>query len=484
MSDKEPKAPRIFRQQALERLSSPERLDQLMPVVSPRDWLRLGGLAIFGILAVLWSIFGSIPITVTGKGVLTNPRQLVQLQSPISGQLRSLKIKDGQCIKKNDILGIIEPSAQKQQLQQQRSKLAQLTSQIQENTLLRQQKTQLERETILAETASLKQRLEDTQRLHPLLKDEGLSHISQQEQSLKQRLKDIEELIPLLKRRVERQRELQEQGAISEEQVLRAETEDRQNRQDLLAVKAQLQQLQLQKTELEQKHLENINAITQLRAELKKLDTRSKQLEQNNLEATNKENNQVQELQQAIDRLENEVVEKSMIKSSQGGCIMEITATIGQYLQSGNRLGTLRTEDKTEDMMSVAYFKVKDGKQIRPGMKILITPDTVKRAKFGGIVGKITRISEFPITSEAATSMVGNPEVVQQLMDREGGKIEAIAQLQLDSKTHSGYKWSSSQGPQLKISQGTTTTVQVTVEEYSPITFILPILREWSGIGL
>ncbi|MCJ8279057.1 MAG: NHLP bacteriocin system secretion protein, partial [Rivularia sp. ALOHA_DT_140] len=61
-------------------------------------------------------------------------------------------------------------------------------------------------------------------------------------------------------------------------------------------------------------------------------------------------------------------------------------------------------------------------------------------------------------------------------------KIEAIAKLEIDSKTLSGYKWSSSQGPRLEVSPGTTTTVRVTVEERAPITFVLPILREWSGI--
>jgi HlyD family secretion protein len=60
----------IFRQQALDRLSSPERLAHSMQVVNPKDWLSLGGLAVFGVLGVLWSVFGTIPITITAKGVL------------------------------------------------------------------------------------------------------------------------------------------------------------------------------------------------------------------------------------------------------------------------------------------------------------------------------------------------------------------------------------------------------------------------------
>ncbi|MDJ0574498.1 MAG: NHLP bacteriocin system secretion protein [Xenococcaceae cyanobacterium MO_234.B1] len=472
----------IFRQQALDRLSSPERLDRLMQVVSPKDWLSLGGLAIFGVLGVVWSVFGNIPVTVAGKGILINPRRVVQFQSPISGQLQSLNVRNGQCVKKDDILGIIDPSAQKQQLQQQRDKLAQLKQQVAKTTLLRQQKTLLETEAITAERTSLQQRLEDTQKLTPRIKDEGSNSISQQRRSLQQRLKDGEELNPILKQRLATRRELQEEGAISAERVLQAEIEYRETRQNISEIQAQLQQLRVQETELQQKYLENLNSITQLKAELEKLDTRSKQLEQDNLEATNTEKNQIQEVQRAIARWQKEVADNSIIKSPHAGCIVEITATVGQYLNPGSRLGTLQTAGKASEMVSVSYFAVEDGKKIRPRMKILITPNTVKRTRFGGIVGEITDVSPFPITSEGATSVVGNPEVVQKLMGEGGGKVEAIAQLQLDSKTFSGYKWSSSDGPQLEISPGTTTTVRVTVEKRSPITWVLPILREWTGI--
>ncbi|WP_088241189.1 NHLP bacteriocin system secretion protein [Calothrix rhizosoleniae] len=477
------KKSRIFRQQALNRLSSPERLDTLMQVVSPTDWLPLAALACFGILGVIWSIFGNIPITVTGKGVLINPRRVLQLQSPISGQLQSLDIRNGQCVKKDDILGIIDPSDKKQQLQQQRDKLAQFQQQVAKTTAVRQQRTQLETAAISAERTSLQQRLQDTQKLTPRIQEEGLNSISQQRLNLQQKLKDAQELTPILEQRMVKQRQLQQQGAISSERVLQAEQEYRQSRQNLSEIQAQLQQLRVQETELQQKYQENTNNITQINAELEKLDTRSKQIEQDNLEAANSSKNQIQEIQQAIARLQKEVADNSIIKSLHSGCIVEITATRGQYLSPGSRLGTLKTTGSATDMMSVTYFAVEDGKRIHPGMEILITPDTVKRTRFGGINGKITEVTPFPVTPEGAVSVVGNPEVVKALMGEGGGKIEALAQLQLDPKTASGYKWSSSLGPELEISSGTTTTVRVTVEQRKPITFVLPILREWSGIS-
>lgn len=59
----------LFRQEALERLSSPERLDELMHLVTFKSWLPLGTLGIFLGMGLLWSIFGRVPVTTSGRGV-------------------------------------------------------------------------------------------------------------------------------------------------------------------------------------------------------------------------------------------------------------------------------------------------------------------------------------------------------------------------------------------------------------------------------
>jgi hypothetical protein len=65
----------IFRKQSLERLSSPEQLDQLMQVVSPRSWLPLSVFAGLLLLTLAWSVLGRIPITATGQGALVSSEQ-------------------------------------------------------------------------------------------------------------------------------------------------------------------------------------------------------------------------------------------------------------------------------------------------------------------------------------------------------------------------------------------------------------------------
>lgn len=72
-TDKNNNRNNLFRQESLERLSSPEQLDQLMQIVNSKSWIPLASMGILMGLGFLWSIFGSISVTVSGKGLLVNP---------------------------------------------------------------------------------------------------------------------------------------------------------------------------------------------------------------------------------------------------------------------------------------------------------------------------------------------------------------------------------------------------------------------------
>jgi len=98
----------IFRQQAWEHFSSPEQLDQLLQVVSPQRWLALATCGALVGVALLWGIFGRLPTTVMGQGVLIHPRQVVDVQAPAAGRLATLAVRVGDVIHIGDVLGTIE----------------------------------------------------------------------------------------------------------------------------------------------------------------------------------------------------------------------------------------------------------------------------------------------------------------------------------------------------------------------------------------
>jgi HlyD family secretion protein len=148
----------IFRQESLERLSSPEGLDQLMQVLAPKDWLALTVFAGLTILGLVWSIVGRIPITVQGRGIFLQPRQIIDLQSLIAGQLESLNVSNGKCVKKNEILATINPVQQREKLRLAKEKLTQLQKQATDASLMSSQRIELERSGILASQDSLQKR--------------------------------------------------------------------------------------------------------------------------------------------------------------------------------------------------------------------------------------------------------------------------------------------------------------------------------------
>ncbi len=473
----------IFRKESLERLSSPERLDQLMQVVSPRSWLPLVALGSIVGVAVIWSIYGRIPITVEGQGVLIYPSNVVPLQSKSAGQLMALNIKVGDVIKKGQVLATIDQAELRKQLQQQQAKLTQLESQDEAVGSLQGQRLEQEKRSQSQQSQYLQQRILELRAITPLLKTKGNTSIEQQRQGLQQRLLQAQALNPVFLQRMEIRRQFKKEGAISGDEALTAEQEYLQNLEKISDIQNQLKELDVKTTQTEKDYRENLSTISDLQAQLKELDSKQASVAQQDLESVTTRKKEIQEVKREIAQLEVQLGGNSQIISQYSGRILEITQTPGQVVEAGTRLATIEAEKPKSKLVGVTYFPVAEGKKIKPGMTIQITPQTVKRERFGGIVANVTNISRFPITKEAAASEVGNAEVVEGLVSQQkDGLIQIFSDLEIDSSTPSGYKWSSSTGPRLTVSSGTTTVARVKVEERAPITFVLPILRSVSGI--
>lgn len=99
----------IFRKKALERLASPEQLDQLMPLTQPRGWMALGGVAVLLLLAILWSIVGSVETTVRGRGMLVRLGGVQQVRVPFAGTVSTIYVGIGDTVEKGEKLAVITP---------------------------------------------------------------------------------------------------------------------------------------------------------------------------------------------------------------------------------------------------------------------------------------------------------------------------------------------------------------------------------------
>jgi HlyD family secretion protein len=474
---------KLYRQESLDRLASPERLDQLMRVVAPKNWLPLATIGSVVLTAFVWSIFGRIPVTVEGRGVLIYPSKIAQLQSRGSGQLLLLNVKEGDRVKKGDIIATVDRVDLRNQLQLAREKLAQLQGQDRDVGVLQGQKSESEITAITEQRQTLQERLKIVQNITPLLREKGVEAIRRERLTLQNRLKKLQELIPTFKERLEIRQKVFQEGAISGDQLLQSRQEYIESNAKIDEAESQLKQLDVKEAEALQKYLSNLNEIKDIQAQLQELDSKQATLAQQDLETSTTRKKEIQEVEREIAQLEKQVGTDTQVISQHSGRITEVVVHSGQVVDAGTRIANIEVENPDEKLVGIAYFPIKDAKKIQTKMTIQITPQTVKRERFGGIVGSVTNVSSFPITKEAAAKVVGNPEVVEGLASTpQEGLMQVSATLNADSTTFSGYQWSSSSGPNLKISTGTTTVVRVKLDERAPITYIFPILRSVSGI--
>jgi HlyD family secretion protein len=436
-----------FRKKSLERLSSPERLDQLLKVIDRRSWLPLLASSILIAVILAWSVFGTVPVNVHGRGILIRPHEVAELRAPGTGYLANLDVKAGDVVERGRVLGRIRKPDLEKELLLQKAKAGELSEQIRSLPLIQRAGA--------SDDESLEVHIRASRRLAERLREEGRQAISEERERLTQQRRLSSELCDSLETRLSGRRELLEQGILAREDLIESESDLTDSLSRLSDIDARLWDLRTEELEVEEQYL-------------------------NRLERVADREQQFAEVSREIARLETLLEEEGSIVCEQDGRILEISAVIGEFLEQGDRIGSLALKGDQSGFVGLTYFTVRDGKRLKPGMTIHVTPDPVERARYGSILGTVKSVSLYPVTLAEAEKAVGNSEIAATLTSG-GYRMQVVAELQSDDSTFSKFKWSSSKGPELLITAGTTTTARAAVDHRAPITFVLPIFKEAVG---
>lgn len=85
----------LYRKSALERMSNPEQLDKVLKVTSPMSWIALMGITLIIAVTIVWSIVGTIPETITAKGVVSAVVGSNSVYTEDAGKVVSLRVREG-----------------------------------------------------------------------------------------------------------------------------------------------------------------------------------------------------------------------------------------------------------------------------------------------------------------------------------------------------------------------------------------------------
>lgn len=101
----------LYRKASLDRISSPEQLDKSLKVTSPMSWLALIGVTLIVIVTVIWSIVGTIPVTVTTRGIVSSLVGSNAVYSSEAGTVVSVRVRPGDAVHIGDAILTYKNSA-------------------------------------------------------------------------------------------------------------------------------------------------------------------------------------------------------------------------------------------------------------------------------------------------------------------------------------------------------------------------------------
>ncbi|WP_066708281.1 NHLP bacteriocin system secretion protein [Curvibacter delicatus] len=415
----------IFRKSSLDRLASPEQLDSLIRVTSPRAWLALAAIGGLLLTALLWGIFGSIPSKVRGSCILIRPGGVDEIVAPGNGWVSDISVEAGDMVRHGQMIARVERSTSMDQIKSAEAKLHELRA--------RQEQVKLINSRSTAEQGA---------------------YLADSERGLRAKIATAEEQVRTLEGKIRNQELLLEQGLITRQTLLNSRLEWSTARQSIDAFQNEIRQIGVRRLESR-----------------KQTDT-----EQSTLAI------QLNEAERNLASLMRSSDQSSLVFSPFSGRVLEIKLAEGSPVNAGTSILTLeQTGASVSDLEAVVYIAPLDGKKVKTNMDVQIAPSTVRQEEFGLMVGKVKSVADFPSSTEGMQRVLRNPQLVQQLAAG-AAPIAVQADLTPSATTVSGYKWTSPKGPDTRIESGTLCSATITVSNRRPISLVIPILRDNLGI--
>jgi HlyD family secretion protein len=405
-----------------QRLQSPEELDRLVTITTPLGWFALGTVGFVVLSALVWGFVGSIPTTVSGDGILLRGGRIASVVALGTGKVLQVDVAVGDEVTAGQVVGTITQPTLEAQIAGQKATVA---------------KMQANYDTVEAE---------QTRGLQ-----EQMVFLAKQRDSTNASITSYEELVKSLTQIVASQKQLMSKGLIPATSYIQTQSQLSQTQISLLQAENQLKKIIADETSAK------IGADQAIFAAETQLVQATSQLTE----------------------LETQLAETSKLVADNAGEVIGLVALPGQTVSTGDAV--VSVEAMHESMKALVYMTSGLGKRVQAGMTMQVSPGTAEVYDYGYLVARVTAVSEAPATQEAMQALLGNQRLVESFTEK-GAPIAVEADLELDPRTKSGFRWSSSKGPPFEIRSGTLCSGRVITQEQAPITLVIPLLKELFGV--
>ncbi len=402
-------------------IATPERLDRVLTVTTPKAWLALAGLTALLTTVVAWSFLGEVATYVRADGIfLSRGGQVLDVVSTSRGKLRRIAAEVGDMLEVGDV---VAETFDVEVMERHRSAVATAAERLQ---FLDSQEAAAAEENDFFEQNVQEQR----QRLDALA--EAGQQIVERSRS---RLASIEQLAA--------------DGAVSQTAIeASAQALDSAQRSlfDVMRRRDEMEAGELRRRSLQRAAI---------------ADARSQYLD--------------------AERRVNEfdaIIETWRVRSTAAGRVTEIKSQVGATLAPGEPVLSIEIGEEGLDVL--IYVSPADGKRVTPGMPVLVSPSTARRETFGAMIGTVQSLSEFPASPTGMAAALQNQDLAATF-SAAGPPYPGRVALVPNPRSANGFDWTSRRGEELTITPGTLASVEIRVRSAPPAALALPWFGELVG---
>ena len=375
-------------------------------------------------LTLAWFVFWPMPTEVVGQGVFIVPLGASVVDSRAEGQIAAIPVKVGQLVHRGEPLLRLYLPVLEQDLQRQKRdlrELEQINAELDDRDRVRLDAARRVRDTAL--------------------------------QQLKAEARQVDALLATYRQKVSDLKLLARRAVVA---PLSREVVDTEDRSTQLAV--QLETLHIRERQA-------VDAFEKVKLEV--------------VTEAQRRRYRIDDARRSIAVTRARLAYDGVLRAERDGRVLDLQVVRGQTVKAGQRLGTLGARHG-QAMQAVAYFNPADARRLAPGLAVELVPHWGERGRFGGVQARVAQVSLLPATREDVDTTLGNPQLAEALV-REGPVMRTLLSLATGASPER-FRWTLSRGSSVfPIRQGLTLDAHAYVEWRSPITYVLPVLRDLTG---
>jgi HlyD family secretion protein len=414
---------RLYRQISVERLSSPEQLDEVLRFTSAREWVALTAIFLLLAVSLVWGYKGHIASEASGHGVIVRRGGVLNISARASGLVLKMTVRVGDHVAANQVVATIAQPVLVEQMKATRSALQEALHERERSVRVHKSEAQLQ-----------------------------IDALERQRSNAELQITELQDEARLAADQISAEQQLLNKGLVTKQQVIGAQQKLVSYNDQIANLKAQLKQFDAQKFTLESRPQED-DAGMRMR---------------------------ISNLQRDLAGMEKQLSMAETVTSPYAGEVLEMKVYPGSLVELGQPLFSIQPDEHNLELL--AYVPSLQAKDMRAGMEVQVAPSNIKPEEFGFMRGDVVYVADYPATPAAMMRNFENESLVNALTSS-GPVTEIRATLRHSDKTPSGFQWSTAQGPNVTISSGTICAVEIITKEQRPVSLIFPYLKRFLGMG-